>query len=251
MSGVASLPVETITFAIAAAGLFLAGIIKGATGLGYASCALPFLVVSIGLKPAMALVLAPAVATNISLVVTTGHLRETLVAFRYLYLAMLPGISVGLLLLLWVDQVAAAKALGVVILVYVLLTFLRPNYTLPKLLRGWLQLPAGFLNGIITGLTGSQVMPLLPYVMALQLDPGRTVQAINLGVIIGSAVLSIGLYMTGILTPKLAGGSLLAIAPALLGVSIGVQLRKGLSVGRFRQAVLVTLFAIGLVMLLK
>src|SRR6185436_20590924 len=53
-------------FALAALGLFLAGVIKGTTGLGYSSCALPFLVSAIGLKPAMALVLIPAMATNVS-----------------------------------------------------------------------------------------------------------------------------------------------------------------------------------------
>ena len=67
--------------AIAIGGLFLAGVLKGATGLGYASCALPFLVVAIGLKPAMALVVIPAIATNIGVAVTTAHLLQTVRTF--------------------------------------------------------------------------------------------------------------------------------------------------------------------------
>ncbi len=242
---------EPTTLAIAGTGLFLAGIIKGATGLGYASCALPFLVLAIGLKPAMALVLAPAIATNISLVVTTGHLRETVEKFYPMYFAMVPGIVAGLLLLLWVDQSVAIKVLGVVILCYVLLGLARPAFALEEHLRSPLQAPTGLLNGIVTGLTGSQVVPLLPYVMALQLDPNRTVQAINMGVIISTAVLSVGLYFAGILTMQLAGGSLAAIVPALIGTSIGVRLREAISVARFRQIVLLTLLGIGLVMLLR
>lgn len=242
---------ELTTLAIAATGLFLAGIIKGATGLGYASCALPFLVLAIGLKPAMALVLAPAIATNISLVVTTGHLRESAQKFSPMYLAMVPGIGAGLMLLLWVDQWVATKVLGAVILCYVVLGLARPAFTLAENLRGPLQIPAGFLNGVFTGLTGSQVVPLLPYVMSLQLDPNRTVQAINIGVIASTAVLSLGLFFAGILTAQLAGGSLAAIVPALIGTSIGVRLREAISVARFRQLVLVTLLAIGLLMLLR
>ena len=46
--------------AIVVFGLTIAGVIKGATGLGYASCALPFLVMVLGLKPAMGLVMLPA-----------------------------------------------------------------------------------------------------------------------------------------------------------------------------------------------
>jgi uncharacterized membrane protein YfcA len=36
--------------ALAALGFLLAGVIKGTTGLGYSSCALPFLVSAVGLK---------------------------------------------------------------------------------------------------------------------------------------------------------------------------------------------------------
>lgn len=242
---------EPTTLAIAGTGLFLAGIIKGATGLGYASCALPFLVLAIGLKPAMALVLAPAIATNISLVLTTGHLRETIEKFHRMYLAMVPGIGIGLLLLLWVDQSVATKVLGAVILCYVVLGLARPAFALAERLRRPLQVPAGFFNGVFTGLTGSQVVPLLPYVMALQLDANRTVQAINMGVIVSTAVLSLGLFFAGILTMQLAGGSLAAIVPALIGTSIGVRLRQVISVARFRQVVLVTLLAIGLLMIFR
>lgn len=239
------------TIAIAAAGLLLAGIIKGATGLGYASCALPFLVLAIGLKPAMALVLAPTIATNLSLILTSGHLRETIVRFRWLYLAMLPGIAAGVALLVHVDQALAVKVLGGVILVYVTLTLAKPDFELPARLRAPLQPPAGFLNGVLTGLTGSQVVPLLPYVMSLQLDPARTVQANNIGVAVGTALLAGGLASAGLLSGPLALGSLAAIAPALLGTALGVRLRAVLSVGQFRFLVLVTLFGIGVTMLVK
>ena len=42
--------------ALGAMGLFLAGFVKGATGLGYSTCALPFLVAAIGLRSAIVIV---------------------------------------------------------------------------------------------------------------------------------------------------------------------------------------------------
>ncbi len=239
------------TIAIAAGGLLLAGIIKGATGLGYASCALPFLVVAIGLKPAMGLVLAPTIATNLSLILTGGHLRETVERFGLMYLAMLPGIAAGIFLLIVVDQVLAVRVLGAIILAYVVLTLARPELSIGERLHARLLIPAGFLNGILTGLTGSQVMPLLPYVMSLRLDPDRTVQAINIGVAAGTVILGAGLFTAGILTPGLAMASLLAIVPAMLGTAMGVRLRTLASVRQFRLMVLATLFAIGVMMLLR
>lgn len=242
---------DVTTFALAAGGLFLAGVIKGATGLGYASCALPFLVLAIGLKPAMALVLAPTIATNLSLILTTGFLRETISKYRVMYVAMLPGIACGIYLLVWVDQAVAVKVLGGVILFYVALTLLRPKMSLSGAWQKTLQAPAGFLNGIFTGLTGSQVVPLLPYVMSLKLDPARTVQAINIGVTIGTVLLAAGLFAAGILTYALAAASLVAILPALGGTALGVKLRELASVEQFRLMVLLTLLAIGLLMLFR
>jgi uncharacterized membrane protein YfcA len=236
---------------VAAVAFFLAGIVKGATGLGYASCALPFLASTIGLKPAMALVLIPAMATNLSLAFTTGHFAELGRRFSALYLAMVPGIAIGLYLLLWISQSAAVKTLGTIIVGYVALTLLRPRYSLSARLERPLQLPTGFLNGILTGLTGSQVMPLLPYMMSLELDPNRMVQAINLAVMIASAVLAVGLLATGIMTAQLLGVSATGLLPALLGAEIGAMARKKIPASQFRRGVLLILLMMGSLMIVR
>ena len=90
--------------ALAALGLFLAGVVKGTTGIGYSSCALPFLVSALGLKAAIVTVVVPAMLSNVMVMSNTGHLRETLLRFWPLYVATPPGIAVGLMLLVWIDQ---------------------------------------------------------------------------------------------------------------------------------------------------
>ena len=65
--------------------------------------------------------------------------------------------------------------------------------------HGWegrsraLRVPVGLVNGIFTGLTGSQMMPLLPYMLALRLDTNRFVQANNIAVTLASAFLATAL----------------------------------------------------------
>jgi uncharacterized membrane protein YfcA len=242
---------EWYLFLLAGAGFFLAGIVKGATGLGYASCALPFLTSTIGLKPAMALVLIPAMATNASLAFTTGHFAEIARRFSSLYLAMVPGIAIGIYLLLWISPSVAVKTLGTIIVGYVALTLLRPRYSLSARLGRLLQVPTGFLNGVLTGLTGSQVMPLFPYMMSLDLDPNRMVQAINLAVMIASAVLAFGLIAAGVMTVQLLGVSVLAVGPALLGVEIGAKARKRIPVSQFRLGALLVLLMMGTLMMVR
>ena len=236
---------------IAGLGLFLAGVLKGATGLGYSSCALPFLVSAVGLRSAMALILIPAMATNISVAVSAGHFKEVALRFCGLYVAMLPGIAVGLFLITWLAQSTAVHSLGFVIIAYSLFALLRPQLQMSEASEQRLQVPAGFANGVIAGLTGSQVMPLFPFMMALNLDPNRLVQSINLAVMFTSVFLAIGLISTGIMTATLAGASVVAIAPAIWGVEIGTRLRSRIPAARFRIIILYTLLLSGILLLVR
>lgn len=237
---------------IAGTGLLLAGVIKGATGLGYASCALPFLVIAIGLRPAMAIVLVPAMATNFAVAITTGHFSELLRRFAPLYVAMVPGIGLGLGLLLWMgNSSVAASILGAVIIGYAILSLWGPRFVLSPQSARALQVPTGFANGMLTGLTGSQVMPLFPYMMALDLDPNRLVQAINLAVLLASTLLACGLFATSIMTPPLILASIAAIIPALLGVEIGRRLRGLIPPEQFRTCVLAILLVMGVLLITR
>lgn len=245
------MPSDPGLIAIAMLGLFVAGILKGATGLGYSSCALPFLVAGIGLKPAMALVIIPALATNISVAVSAGHFREIARRFAPLYAAMLPGIALGLVLLLWIDAKIAVMALGIVIVSYALLALMKPRLALSDGAAARLQVPAGLVNGVLTGLTGSQVMPLFPYMMALDLDNDRLVQAINTAVLIASSILAAGLLFAGIMTLEILELSLVAVAPALAGCEIGAWARAKIPAQRFRSIVLVVLLLMGVALMAR
>ncbi|HRY06123.1 MAG TPA: sulfite exporter TauE/SafE family protein [Hyphomicrobiaceae bacterium] len=236
---------------IAAVGLIMAGIVKGATGLGYASCALPFLVYTVGLKTAIAFVLVPAMATNIAVALGNGHLTATLRGFAPLYVAMLPGIALGVFLLGHVDTKLAMMVLGISIIAYALFSLVRPQILLPHALVGTLQVPVGLANGVLTGLTGSQVMPMVPYFLASNLEPKRMVQAINLGVTLASAVMLCGLAFTGLAQRPVIIASVVAIAPALIGVELGQRIQHYIRAQALRTAILIVLAAAGAGLILR
>ncbi len=239
-------PVDVNLIVVAVSGLFFAGIIKGATGIGYSSCALPFLVASLGLKEAIVLVVAPAMASNVAVLFTTGSLERSVRKFWRLYLATLPGILGGVLLLAWADRRVLTQVLGVIICAYALQALLRPTFSLsPKIARA-VQVPVGFLNGLLTGFTGSQVLPLMPYMLALNLEPILFVQAVNVAVVIASVFLAFGLWIAGLMSVPDLSLSVLAIAPALLGVHLGSWARRHIPASRFKSIVLAVLLLIGL-----
>lgn len=243
--------IDPTALALAVAGLIGAGIVKGATGLGYATCALPFLVPAVGLQTAVAAILAPAIATNVGVALGAGHLRETWHRFRTFYLATVPGIGVGIVVLSHLDQALATRSLGIIILLYAALTLGQPALTLQPRTARWLMVPSGIATGMITGLTGSQVMPLLPYMMALGLAPDRLVQAINLSVLICSSTLALLLLGTGTVPLILALASLAAVPLALAGVWLGTRLRRHIAPATFRRLMLMVLLGMGLALALR
>ncbi|MCY3982145.1 MAG: sulfite exporter TauE/SafE family protein [Alphaproteobacteria bacterium] len=231
-----------------AAAFLVAAFVKGLTGLGFSTCALPLLALSIGIREALPLVLAPSIASNLLVMRGAGHFRETVWRFWPLGLAALPGIAFGIILLVWIDPLAAGAALGAVLVGYATFALARPALALPPRLERPLQWPVGFVNGAVNGLTGSQVMPLLPYLLALQLDPGRFVQAINCVFTVSSLAMIVGLSQAGLLTGPAVVLSVLGLLPVWVGVTLGEALRRRLPADSFRKAVLGLLILLGAIL---
>src|SRR5262245_43667316 len=206
-------------------GFLIAGVVKGATGIGYSTSALPVLTLAVGLHTAMPLVLFPSLASNLTVMVGAGHFSTTLRRFLWLYLALLPGLVIGLALLLRIDQDVAASVLGLVIIGYCAFAFWQPPLRLADRLEYRLQVPVGLLNGLINGLTGSQIIPLVPFMLSLKLDADRFVQAVNIGFTLSSLVMVAGLSHAGLLNGTTFLISVAGIAPAILGSWLGGRLR--------------------------
>lgn len=226
---------------LAAAGLLVAGLVKGVTGIGYATCAMPLLTLAVGIEKALALVVVPALVSNLTLLAAGRHLVRTLVRFRLLYLGILPGIAAGTLLLGAIDPQIATHGLAALTLAYVLLAVAKPRLALPAAWEQPLAMPAGILNGVLTGLTGSQILPLVPYMMALRLDPATQVLAINLAVTIASLALGASLAAAGIMTPELLALSCAGAVPAVTGTLAGNLVRRALPVEGLRRLTLAVL----------
>ncbi len=236
-----------LDFALVVAGaFFFAAFVKGVTGLGFMTTCLPILAATIGLKTALPLVLVPSLASNAIVMIEAGHFRETVRRFWPLFLAAAPGLVIGLTLLVWIEQAEAAAVLGLVLVVYVAFAFANPHLTLPARLERPLAPVVGLLTGTVNGLTGSQVMPVLPYLLAIKLDPNRFVQAINCSFTFSSLIMAAGLTQIGLMTLETAVGSVLGILPVYLGIKAGRLFGRWLSPDMFRNLVLLLLLILGL-----
>ena len=239
---------DLIQITVVSSAFLAAGLVKGVTGLGYTTSALPVITLAVGLHTAMPLVLFPSMASNLTVMVGAGHFRTTLRRFLLLYLALLPGLGLGLALVLTADQDLAASVLGLVIIVYCAFAFWRPALRLTERQERTRQIPVGLLNGLINGFTGSQIIPLVPFMLSLRLEADRFVQAVNIGFTLSSLVMVFGLSQVGLLNWSTLLFSVAGIVPAILGSWVGAILRRRLPDTRFRLFVLSVLIVLGAIL---
>ena len=150
-----------------------------------------------------------------------------------------------------IDADVAKAILGLVLISYALWALVNRTFSLSLAGERILKVPAGFCTGFVNGLTGSQVMPVLPYLLSLNLDKKAFVQAINISFTLSSLVLLVGFNRLGHLPLESFLIALGGLLPVLLTVSLAGRL-QGLLTGAFhRNLVLSFLLIMGLVLLVK
>lgn len=236
---------------LAAGALFAAGIVKGVTGIGYSTTALPLLALTVGLKTGMPLVLLPSITGNLLVMRSAGGFGAMVRRFRPLYASLLPGLALGLWILPQIDDLKAAAMLGCVLASYSAFMLVRGPWIMPEAMAALVKAPVGFLSGLFNGMTGSQVMPLVPYFLSVPLTPNEFVQASNISFTLSSLVMLAGLAIVGLLGWTELGLTFLGIAPALLGVALGNAIRQRLAAEALRTLILGALLMMGLALVAK
>lgn len=229
-----------------AAAFFVSAFLKGITGLGFSTVCLGLLASVIDLRFAIPMLLLPSMGSNVIVMREAGHFRETLYQFRWLYLCALPGLALGLAVLGSVRSASSGALLGAVLIVYALFALGNPAFRLSAPVVYRMQAPVGAITGFINGATGSQVMPVLPFLMSAGLTPDRFVQAINISFTGSSLVMLAGLFWLGFANLEVVSWSVLGLIPVYLGIAAGSRLRRRLPQKAFRTAVLLMLVGMGL-----
>ena len=220
----------------------LAGLIKGVVGFGLPTVALTMLAAAVGLKSAMAIMVVPALFTNIWQGLSGGALVALTQRLSGFLSLTLVGIFVGTSLLAATDGRLLAILLGVLILIYAATGL--ANWTPPKVTsREPVLSPVfGMLNGIVTGMTGSFIMPGLVYLRALEMTRDQMIQGMGIVFTLSSIALAIFLSRQSLMPPELLIASAAGTPAAFLGMAVGQRLRSKLSDKGFER-----LFFLGLV----
>ena len=236
--------------AIVLVAYFFAAMTKGLTGLGFSTTCLPIIVFALGLKEALPLVIIPSICSNLIVMRQVGRFNEAVLRFWPMLLATLPGLAVGLWVLTWIDGMLAGAIFGIVLLLWCAFSFAKPELHLAPKFERPLSPFSGFLTGMINGATGSQVMPVVPFMMSLKLGRDLFIQGINCSFTMSSLVMAVGLAQLGFFSWEDILISSVGIALVFLGLRVGTTIRHLLSEKVFHNAILGMLTVMGISLIL-
>ena len=229
----------------------LAGTVKGVIGFGLPTVALALLAATIGLTEAIALMLVPSLVTNLWQASTGGHGREV---FGRIWPYLLPAaltVWLGALALTRVDIAYLSAFLGFLLVAYAGFGLGRPNLVMAPKRENWITPLLGAVNGVITGMTGTFVVPGVMYLQALGLGRDALVQAMGMLFFTLTAALAVALQSARLISGELGLLSAIAVAPALIGMVAGAALRRRLPEDLFRRIFFLSLAGLGIYILIR
>ncbi|MBI4491844.1 MAG: sulfite exporter TauE/SafE family protein [Chloroflexi bacterium] len=235
----------SLTLLTMALGVFLAGIVNGATGLGFSIVAGAALALLLDAKTAVLLisVIVP-ILTSVQLLrhrAQVRHLRRILPLLG----GGLLGVPLGTYLLAVLSGRAVALVLGAFTLLYVFTGFFKLRFRVTPRWEPLLAPLVGVSGGICNGAVGVSGPILASYLLALDMPASTFIFSLAVMFVVQSATRLVGLITLNQMTPALASLSLLLLPAGVLGILSGMWLQSRLPKQAFHRAVLLVLFAAG------
>ena len=233
-------PVELV---VLIAGLGVAGLAKGMSGMGLPLIATPILAGVFGPRLAVSVITIPIFAAN-TLLLTQGIRKRGLLRDVVPFIiASMIGTAVGTILLAQIDQKLFALLITAMVAVFLFggdrLFGDDPAATRARVIGPLVC----FVGGVLQGTT-SIASPLVgSYFHTRRLAPGDFVFILAAIFQLNSVVQFVGYSAQGLYTPEVVALGIVAVVPALLALMLGIYLRGRLDVVWFRRFIVVLVVA--------
>lgn len=237
--------VEPLLIFIAAAFL-LAGFVKGMIGLGLPTVSMGLLAVAMPPSHALAIVIVPAVITNIWQTFVGPYLRDII---RRLWPLM-----VGTALGIWLNggMLTGPYAryggifLGILLVAYAVIGLRKFIFSVAPRDEKWIGGIVGLITGAISAATGVQVVPSMPFMQAIGMEKDELVQALGVYFTVATVALAFNLTSEGLLNAATALPGTIAMATSFAGMFIGQALRSRMQAETFRRWFLIAMIFLGI-----
>ncbi|MFK7853059.1 MAG: sulfite exporter TauE/SafE family protein [Granulosicoccus sp.] len=224
----------------------IAGIIKGALGIGFPTVAISLMAQFTDARTAITLVVIPMMVTNAWQVFRSRQVRWVFQRFWLLLLVMLLFIGIFSLMAADIPEKNVTLFLGVIVTLYAASSLYRPVIAISEQRDKPAQIVTGVLAGIMGGIVSVWAPPVLIYLSARRLKKEQFVSTVGVLLFLGSCVLFGGYWKAGLLGASILSLSVLLVLPSLLGFRMGEIVRGRLSDHRFERLLLWFFLLVGI-----
>ncbi len=229
-----------------AAALLLAGFIKGVIGLGLPTVSIGLLAVAMQPSRAIAIVIVPAIVTNIWQTFAGPYLRDII---RRLW-PLMAGTVIGIWLNAGMLTSSYARygtiVLGVLLVIYAVTGLGNFSFSVARSNEKWIGGIVGLVTGAVSAATGVQVIPSMPFMQAIGMEKDELVQALGVFFTVATVALAFNLTSAGLLSASTALPGAVAMACAFAGMFIGQAVRSRMQPEAFRRWFLIAMIFLGL-----
>jgi uncharacterized protein len=231
--------------------VFFSGTVKGIAGLGFPTLATPLLSLMVDVKTAVVLLILPNIVMDGIQFARRGAPTAMIRRLAPLLVAGAVGTIIGTRLLIVLPPRAVLLLLGAFVVAFVALNATRFSPRLPAAAEGWAGPVAGFVAGVVGGVTNVPGTPLAIYFYALGMPKADFLAATAFTFLIYKLVQLASVAWYGLLTTALAAASVAVTGLALAGFVVGLWIQNRLDQRAFNRAVLALLGALGLWLVLR
>jgi uncharacterized protein len=231
---------------LVAAAFLLAGFIKGVLGLGLPTVSMGLLAVTMPPGQALAIVIVPAIVTNIWQTLVGPYLRDIIVRLWPLMIGTVIGIWLNAGLLTGPYAPYGTVILGLLLVIYAIVGLSKFNFKVARRDEKWIGGIVGVVTGMISAATGVQVIPSMPFMQAIGMERDELVQALGVFFTVATVALAFNLTTTGLLTAATALPGAIAMVASFTGMFIGQAVRSRMQPEIFRRWFLIAMILLGL-----
>jgi uncharacterized protein len=237
--------VEPLLIFIAAAFL-LAGFIKGMIGLGLPTVSIGLLAVTMPPSQALAIVIVPAIVTNIWQTFVGPYLRDIIIRLWPLMLGTAFGIWLNGDMLTGPYARYGTIILGILLAIYAAIGLGKFKFSVARSNEKWVGGIVGVITGVISAATGVQVVPSMPFMQAIGMQKDELVQALGVYFTVATLALAFNLTSAGLLSAATALPGVIALVASFAGMFIGQAVRTRMEPDTFRRWFLISMIFLGI-----
>lgn len=242
----------TLALLAAVAGAFvMGGLVKGLLGVGLPLVVVPLLALVIPSPKAVALMGIPILLSNVWQAVEGRQVRYALNRFASLLVPMVLVTALTVRLTLGLPVATLNRLVAGAVLLAVALLAWQPKLSIDaRSERRWGAL-VGTLSGALGGVSSLMGPLLISYLVALGLTREQFIGSISIIYLAGALPLFASMTALGLMGWPEVLMSTLALAPMMVGMQLGKQLRSRVSEQAFRRLLLGFLTLIALMLMLR